>query len=150
MTKSLSVMDDDMEVKVEPEEEECARNFLNKFKLNDEGSATSQINLVLFFKAVPFAIKHEKSFNFQLFQESLVAYKNKEDVNAFEYHDEKNRDRVALVKNQLSDQRNSLRFVKEALTLLENTMEKGAQKLGKVFDDEQNQKLVAQNKDINF
>jgi hypothetical protein len=97
---------------------------------------------VLFFKSVPHVIKGEniervEFFNFKLFQESLVAYMNIEDVSAFEYFDEKNKDRVSLVGVQLHEQKKSLSTVKDSLTLLEQTIEAGARKMGKGGDDEE-------------
>lgn len=157
MTKSLSFIDEDGNLdglNVPPEDANMAQEFLNAFLLNDEGSANSQINLILFFKSIPTKIKTDrlkrvKFFNFKLFQESLVAYMNTEDVSAFEYHDEKNRDRVALVREQLNEQKKSLSTVKEALNLLEGTIEKGAKKMGKTLDQnnpkekEEQQKLTS-------
>lgn len=147
LTKSFSALDaTNMDgIDVPPEDEKIARDFLNRFLLNDEASAYSQINLIFFFKSVPHPIKGEnlrrvKYFNFKLFQESLVAYKNIEDVAAFEYHDEKNRDRVSLVREQLLEQRRNLLLVNDALTALESTIDDGAKKMGKVFDDDEQQR----------
>jgi hypothetical protein len=150
-TPSFIEENNHQELEVPKEDEEIAKEFLNRFLLNDEGSAHSMINLVLFFKSLPSRIKEDKLkrakfFNFKLFQESLVAYMNTEDVNAFEYHDEKNRDRVALVRNQLNKQKKNLATVKEALSSLEVIMENGAKKLGKDFDLEDKHQKEEQQK----
>ena len=144
--KSVSGIDDDLdeEFVVDPELEEIAKDFLNQFMVNDEASASNKVNLILFFKSVPIEIKrrdlkHYGFFNFRLFQESLIGYQNKEDVNAFEYHDEKNRIRVSLVKQQLIDQKKNLSTIKEALNMLEESVDTSAKKMGKdMYDDSKN------------
>jgi hypothetical protein len=40
-------------------------------------------------------------FNFRVFQESLIAFQNVDLVNAFEYFDEKNRERIQNLKEKL-------------------------------------------------
>lgn len=141
MTKSLTMLDGQAieDIEVPKDEEEIAKNFLERFMLNDEGSTVNQINLLLFFNSVSHYIKgvyykRVKLFNFKLFQESLVAYMNIEDVNAFEYHDEKNRDRVQLVRQQLAEQKKGLKTVKDALGMLEDAIDKGAASMGKATD----------------
>lgn len=61
-TKSLSYIDDNNfeDIEIPREDEEMAKEFLNRFLLNDEGSAHSMINLVLFFKSLPTRIKNDK------------------------------------------------------------------------------------------
>lgn len=61
-TKSLSYIDDNNfeDIEIPKEDEEMAKEFLNRFLLNDEGSAHSMINLVLFFKSLPSRIKSNK------------------------------------------------------------------------------------------
>lgn len=41
-------------------------------------------------------------FNFRIFQESLLAYQNLDIVKAFEYFDEKNKQRVKVVNTRVS------------------------------------------------
>jgi len=127
------------------EDEKIARNFLNCFLLNDEGSAISQINLLLFFRSIPDYIKMDnlrrvKLYNFKLMQESLVAYMNTDDVSAFEYFDDKNNDRVLLVTNQLHVQKKSIGSIKDTLASLEQVIESGAKRMGKPFDEDEKQR----------
>ncbi len=61
-----------------------------------ESRNLDHINISLILKVIPFPIA-ESNFNqlnlydFKIFQESLIAFKNLEIVNAFEYFDRKNR-----------------------------------------------------------
>lgn len=142
--KSVSVIDDDPEeFNIDDMTESIAKEFLDNFIITDEGSSNNSINLVLFFKSIPFDIKKEnykrfEFFRYKLFQESLVAYLNKDEVNAFEYHDEKNRIRVSLVKQQLIDQKKSLKAINDSLANLESTIDQNAAKLGKDLNDDIN------------
>ena len=126
------------------DDETLAKEFVSRFLINDEGSANTQVNLILFFKSVPYkikpmTIKRLEFFNFSLFQESLIAYLNMEEVNAFEYNDEKNRVRVSLVKQQLSHQKKNLGDIKDALAVLEESVEIEARRVGKdLYDDHNN------------
>ena len=54
----------------------------------------------------------------------MIAYQNNEIVNAFEYFDEKNRDRVDGVKKKIEDQKKHLQDVKEILELVKTKIEK--------------------------
>jgi hypothetical protein len=61
---------------------------------------------MLMLKALPnkitsFSLEQIEMFNFRVFQESLIAFQNVDLVNAFEYFDEKNRERVQNVKEKL-------------------------------------------------
>lgn len=85
-------------------------------------------------------------FFIKLFQESLVAYKNIEDVNAHEFHDERNRDRVQLVKKQIAHQKSGLKTIRECLKILENTVESGAQKLGVKLIEGSDEELMEEKK----
>ena len=57
------------------------------------------IDILLMLKALPNKIMVDtleqiEMFNFRIFQESLIAFQNLDIVNAFEYFDDKNRERV--------------------------------------------------------
>jgi len=148
LSRSMSIID---EIDVPDEDEKIATDFLNRFLLNDENSAIAMINLVYFFKSIPKRMtketfKRSKFFKFQLFQESLVAYMNIQDVNAFEYNDIKNRDRIAIVRNKLNDQKKNLSKEKEFLKTLESSIDHGALKLGKDMEKEIEFQIEEQNK----
>ena len=138
MDNSLQNLND--EPIVPEKDQKIAQEFLQRFLLNEEGSSSNQINLLIFFNSLPHYIegiyyKRAKMFCIKLFQESLVAYKNIEDVNAHEFHDERNRDRVQLVKKQIAQQRSGLKTIKDCLKILESTVEAGAQKMGVRLND---------------
>ena len=63
-------------------------------------------------------------FNFRVFQESLIAFQNVDLVNAFEYFDEKNRERIQNLKEKLSSQKNNLNDVKNILELVKVKIER--------------------------
>jgi len=68
------------------------------------------VDLVLFLKAVPYEIsednvEHISLFNFKSFQESLLAHQNLFIVNAFEYYDDKSRERAFILKDNLNKQK---------------------------------------------
>jgi hypothetical protein len=63
-------------------------------------------------------------FNFRVFQESLIAFQNVDLVNAFEYFDEKNRERIQNLKEKLSSQKNNLNDVKDILELVKIKIER--------------------------
>jgi hypothetical protein len=52
-------------------------------------------------------------------------------VNAFEYFDEKNRERMQNVKEKLSNQRNNLNDVKDILELVKIKIERNEEHLAK-------------------
>ncbi len=71
-------------------------------------------------------------FNFRVFQESLTAFQNADLVNAFEYFDEKNRERVQNVKEKLVSQRNNLNDVKDILELVKIKIERNEDHFAKL------------------
>jgi hypothetical protein len=66
----------------------------------------------------PYFIKRVQLFNFKIFQESLLAHQNREIVDAFEYFDKKNKERIYSIKDTLVGQRKELLKVKEVLESL--------------------------------
>ncbi len=69
-------------------------------------------------------IEQIEMFNFRVFQESLIAFQNVDLVNAFEYFDEKNRERIQNLKEKLSSQKNNLNDVKDILELVKIKIER--------------------------
>ena len=63
-------------------------------------------------------------FNFRIFQESLIAFQNVDLVNAFEYFDEKNRERIQNLKDKLGSQKSNLNDVKDILELVKIKIER--------------------------
>jgi len=63
-------------------------------------------------------------FNFRVFQESLIAFQNVDLVNAFEYFDEKNRERIQNLKEKLGSQKGNLNDVKDILELVKIKIER--------------------------
>jgi len=81
------------------DEDEEVYNSLCNFLIGSESSSVDTIDLVLMLKAIPnkivsYNIMQAKLFNFAVLQNSLIAFQNADQVNAFEYFDEKNKDRV--------------------------------------------------------
>jgi hypothetical protein len=66
-------------------------------------------------------------FNFRVFQESLIAFQNVDLVNAFEYFDEKNRERIQNLKDKLGSQKSNLNDVKDILELVKIKIERNEQ-----------------------
>lgn len=155
-TRSVSIIDDDNidGLEVPEEDEKIAREFLQRFLLNDENSQFAMINLIYFFKSVPMRMTKEtykrcKFFNFKLFQESLVAYMNIQDVNAFEYNDMRNRDRIAGVRSQINEQKQTLDSTRDFLHTLENTINQGAMNVGKEIEKQEEYQKEEQQKLMN-
>ena len=94
--------DHDLEMEnYEVPEHEIAQvdNFLTKFTIVSESSLNEHLDIMLMLKALPNkltadTIEEIELFNFRIFQESLIAFQNLDIVNAFEYFDDKNRERV--------------------------------------------------------
>lgn len=90
-----------------PENEvELVDTFLTKFTIVSESSMNEHLDIMLMLKALPNKIMDHtllstEMFNFRIFQESLIAYQNVDLVNAFEYIDDKNRERIQNVKEKL-------------------------------------------------
>lgn len=81
------------------------------------------IDLSLVLKAIPdtiksYFIKRVQLFNFRIFQESLLAHQNRKIVDAFEYFDKKNKERIYSIKDTLIGQKKELLKVKEVLESL--------------------------------
>ena len=91
-----------------------------------ESGVRDQIDIKLAIKALPnkimnYSLENVDMFNFRIFQESLQAYQNHEIVKAFEFFDDKNKDRVQGVKNKLLYQRDT---IEDASSLLAEVREK--------------------------
>lgn len=63
-----------------------------------------------------------KLFNFRVSQESLIAYQNLDLVNAFEYFDDKNRERVGLVKEKITEQKSNMEEVRDIVRFIKRKM----------------------------
>ncbi len=103
--------------------------FLSKFTIVSESSMNEHIDIMLMLKALPNkATKHTieqiEMFNFRVFQESLIAFQNVDLVNAFEYFDEKNRERIQNLKEKLGSQKSNLNDVKDILELVKIKIER--------------------------
>ena len=76
-------------------------------------------------------IEQTEMFNFRIFQESLIAFQNVDLVNAFEFFDDKNRERVQKVKERLVSQRSNLNDVKDILELVKIKIERNEEHFAK-------------------
>ena len=104
-------------------------SFLTKFTIVSESSINEHMDIMLMLKALPnritkITIEQIEMFNFRVFQESLIAFQNVDLVNAFEYFDEKNRERIQNLKEKLSSQKSNLNDVKDILELVKIKIER--------------------------
>lgn len=102
-------------------EEKIADDFLKKFVIVSESNTLDNISILIMLKAIPQEIldsnlTHTELFNFKIFQDSLIAFQNLDMVNAFEYFDEKNRERVQNVKEMLINQKKNLNQVNDIIS----------------------------------
>ena len=82
----------------------CVEEFLSKFLIGSESTFLDNIDLVLMLKALPgpittYNLKQISLFNFNILQSAIIAFLNEDIVNAFEFFDQKNRDRVSNVRD---------------------------------------------------
>ena len=79
--------------------------FFQKFIINADGkTARDTVDITLLLQAVPTPVLtlniHEiRLFKLITLQDSIVAFKNEETVTSFDYYDQKNKKRVADVKD---------------------------------------------------
>jgi hypothetical protein len=111
-------------------------HFLTRFTIVSESSLNEHIDIMLMLKALPnkitpLSLEEIEMFNFRIFQESLIAFQNVDLVNAFEYFDEKNRERTQNVKEKLMNQRNNLNDVKDILELVKIKIERNEEHFNK-------------------
>ncbi len=104
-------------------------SFLSKFTIVSESSMNEHIDIMLMLKALPNRVTRHtldqiEMFNFRVFQESLIAFQNIDLVNAFEYFDEKNRERISNLKDKLTSQKSNLNDVKDILELVKIKIER--------------------------
>jgi hypothetical protein len=111
-------------------------SFLSKFTIVSESSMNEHIDIMLMLKALPNRVTRHtldqiQMFNFRIFQESLIAFQNIDLVNAFEYFDEKNRERISNLKDKLTSQKSNLNDVKDILELVKIKIERNEEYFGK-------------------
>lgn len=84
--------------------DDFARMLLEKFLIQSNSAFLDTIDSVLMMKAIPKQIGAEylyqqKLFDFSVFQNSLIAFSNAEIIDAFQYYDNKNQQRVTEIKD---------------------------------------------------
>lgn len=117
------------------------RSDTSKLQIINE-IGVDQIDIQLMIKALPnkimnYTLDTVDMLQFRIFQESLYAHQNSEIVKAFEFFDEKNKQRVQVVKNRLIAQRE---LISDASDLLERVVDKIEQTFK---NDELKQKILA-------
>ena len=95
-------------------------DFLSKFLIGSESTFLDNIDLVIMLKALPGKITkynmHQISlFNFNILQSAIIAFLNEDIVNAFEFYDKKNRDRVSNVRDLIISQKDNLDKVQDLM-----------------------------------
>lgn len=103
--------------------------FLSRFTITTENSFNEHIDLMIMLKALPNKITMDslqsvELFNFRIIQDSITAFQNINIVNAFEFFDDKNRERVQIVKENMLEQKNNLNDVKELLDMIKEKIER--------------------------
>ena len=111
----------DDNINVTDEELEIANEFLDKFILESESSIEGHIDMILVLKSIPDQItkntlSRAELFKFKVFQSSLIAHQNADIVDAFEYFDQRNKDRVYSIKDKLLDQKKELESIRQTLS----------------------------------
>lgn len=78
-----------------------AEQLLEKFLISTDSPFLDEINIVIVMKCIPTKIVDYSSslINLSILQNSLIAHKNSELVDAFGYVDEKNKKRVLKIKD---------------------------------------------------
>mmetsp|Transcript_3874 Transcript_3874/g.6584 ORF Transcript_3874/g.6584 Transcript_3874/m.6584 type:complete len:243 (-) Transcript_3874:265-993(-) len=111
-----------------PEDEDKeVESLLEKFLIGSESSFLDTINIVLMLNALPnkivdYNINQMKLFNFSILQNSLIAFQNADQVSAFEYFDEKNRDRVQKIRTCILEQKDDLNKVQELMDQIKDNV----------------------------
>ncbi|MFS8160277.1 MAG: hypothetical protein ACMG6E_08740 [Candidatus Roizmanbacteria bacterium] len=103
--------------------------FLTKFTLGTENSMNEHVDVQIMLKAMPNKVLEATLgqvdlFNFKIIQESIIAFQNLNIVNAFEYFDDKNKERVEGVKENMNDQKSQLHDVRKILELVKAKIER--------------------------
>jgi hypothetical protein len=111
-----------------PDEDAFVGEILSKFLIGTESSFLDSINICLMLKAIPNKIvdinfKDLLKFNFAILQNSLIAFINADQVNAFDYFDLKNRDRVQKIKQCILEQKDDLSEVQEIMNRFKDTVQ---------------------------
>jgi len=102
--------------------------FLSMFTIVSENSQNEHLDIFLMLKALPnkileYNLDQSQNFNFKIFQESLIAFQNKDIVSAFDYFDEKNMDRIMGLKQKMDDQRKHLVEVKDVMEVVKDKLQ---------------------------
>ena len=82
-------------------------------------------------KIVDFNLDQMLKFDFITLQNSLIASQNAEQVQAFEYFDEKNKDRVQQIRSCILDQKDDLNQVETIMGLIKKCVDEN----GKILDE---------------
>lgn len=80
-------------------------------------------------KALPgpitlYNLKQISYFNFNILQSAIIAFLNEDIVNAFEFFDIKNRDRVSNVRDLIISQKDNLDKVQDLMTDVKDKIQK--------------------------
>jgi hypothetical protein len=121
---SIEIDDVDMsDFEIKDTDKQLMEKYLMRFTINKDNSINQDIDISLMIKALPnrsneYLCQLNEMFCFQIFQESLVAFQNQEMVLAFEYFDQKNSQRVQVVRECVDKHKKHLTGVSNILDLL--------------------------------
>ena len=110
-----------------------AEELIKKFLINTESPFLDSINIVIVMKCIPTYITDFSAslLNLSILQDSLIAYKNKEEVDAFYYVDKKNAKRVQDIRQLISEQQEDLNQVVHIMDEVNSYVEKN----NKIIED---------------
>jgi hypothetical protein len=102
--------------------------FLKKFLIGSESTFLDNIDLLIMLKAMPTPItkfnrENCRLFNFNILQSAIIAYLNDDIVNAFDYFDLLNRDRVSGIRDLILYQKNNLNKVLEIMQAVKENVQ---------------------------
>mmetsp|Transcript_23319 Transcript_23319/g.22944 ORF Transcript_23319/g.22944 Transcript_23319/m.22944 type:complete len:154 (+) Transcript_23319:1097-1558(+) len=100
-----------------------------QMSVKNEWSMNDQVDIRILLKSIPNKIQqgadlNVELFNFGIIQESIIAFQNMNIVNAFEYFDDQNRERIESVKENLQEQKTDLVGIKGIIDLLQAKIER--------------------------
>lgn len=106
----LSDLEDDKTYK---EELKIVESIIQKFLIGSESSFLVDVNILLILKALPkkvhnLNVAQMNLFTFSILQNSMIAFQNQDQVNAFEFFDEFNRNRVQNIRTCILQQKDNL------------------------------------------
>ena len=127
----LSDLEDDKTYK---EELKIVESIIQKFLIGSESSFLVDVNILLILKALPKKVHNlnlaqTNLFTFSILQNSMIAFQNQDQVNAFEFFDEFNRNRVQNIRTCILQQKDNLNLVLNIMNEVKEMVQENEEKL---------------------